>query len=81
MLLLFAVGLDFGEGLDPGGEVAEGGGEEGEGAHGGALVGRGETYEGVDAAAAAGVRVRDAEDIGCCVTCMRVAEEDWTAGG
>ena len=77
----FAVGLGFGEGLDPGGEVAEGGAEEGEGAHGGAFVGGGEADEGVDAAAPAGVGVGDAEDVGGCVTCLRVAKEDGPARG
>lgn len=36
--------------------------------------------EGVDALVAAGVDVRNAEDVGCCVACERVAKEDWAAG-
>lgn len=81
--LLFAVGLGLGlgKGLDPRGEVAEGGAEEREGAHGSTFVGRGEADEGVDAAAAAGVGVGDAEDIGRCVTCFGVAEEDGPTRG
>jgi hypothetical protein len=44
-------------------------------------VGRGEADEGVDAAAAAGIGVGDAEDVGGCVACLGITEEDWSSGG
>jgi hypothetical protein len=77
----FAVGFGFGEGLDPRGEVTEGVADEGEGTHGGAFVGGREADEGVDATAAAGVGVGNAEDVGGCVTCLRVTKEDGPARG
>lgn len=78
---LLALELGLGEALDPGGELAEGGGEEGEGLHGEALAVGGEGHEGVDAPAAASVGIWDAKDIGGGVACEGVAEEDGTAGG
>jgi hypothetical protein len=44
-------------------------------------VGGGEADEGVDASAAASVRIRDPEDVGCCVACLGVTEEDGPSGG
>lgn len=71
--------LGFGEGLDPGCEVVEFGGQEAEYGHGYALVVRGEGHERVDAPTAAGVRVWDPEDVGGGVAGEGIAEEDGTA--
>ena len=78
-LLLLELGL--GEALDPGGQLAEGGRQEGEGLHGEALAVRAEGHEGVDAPSPARIGVRDAEDVGRGVPRERVAEEDGPAGG
>lgn len=80
-LALKTIGFGFSQRLDPGGEVAERGGEKREGAHGGAFARRGEADEGVDSPAAARMRVGNAEDEGRCVAGEGVAEEDGTSGG
>lgn len=80
-VILAAIELRLSEGLDPSGKVAESLREEGESLHREALAVSGEGHEGVNAAAAAGVRVWDAEDVGCCVACLGVAEEDGARGG